>query len=103
MRRYISLGAVVIGLMVSGCGGDDDETATSPAPSGGLPPPSDGAPAPGSPGGFTFPPEFLECMAAQGFDIPPTGGPPPELLADPNAQRAFQECVEFLPPGAGNH
>jgi len=66
MKRLVTIGAVVVGLALSGCTGDDEEKATtSPpppveAPSGGATPPSD----PGA-----LPPEFVKCMADQGYEV----------------------------------
>jgi hypothetical protein len=62
MRRITAIGALVIGLVVPGCGGGDDEGETArPAPSA---TPGESAPTPSG-----LPPEFLECMAAQGYDV----------------------------------
>jgi hypothetical protein len=65
MRRLVTIGAMAIGLGLASCAGDDEEETPSPpppadAPSGSATPPND----PGA-----LPPQFVECMAAQGYDV----------------------------------
>jgi ABC-type glycerol-3-phosphate transport system substrate-binding protein len=82
--------ALVVALMLAACGGGDDEEATtSPAPSG---TPSEG-PAPASPG--ALPPEFVQCMAEQGFPIES----PSEVHSAP--QQVLQACFGALHGGGG--
>jgi len=91
MSRLVTIGAVVIGLGLSSCGGDDGEATTSPeppaeAPSGGATPPSDRG---------ALPPEFVECMADQGFDVKS----PAEVHSAP--QQVLQTCFGSLHRGGG--
>jgi len=87
MKRLVTIGAVVVGLALSGCTGDDEEKATtSPpppveAPSGGATPPSD----PGA-----LPPEFIKCMTDQGYEV--------ESSADIHTapQQVLQRCFGSL-------
>jgi hypothetical protein len=67
VKRSVSIAAVVIGLALSSCGGDDKKATTSPAPPDTAETPSESAPPASSPG--ALPPEFVACMADQGFDI----------------------------------
>jgi hypothetical protein len=72
----LALVAVVLALGACG-GGDDEETTTSPAPTES---PS-GSPAPPSVG--ELPPEFVECMADQGYEIESSAdvhSAPPQVL-----------------------
>lgn len=81
MMRVFTIGAVVIGLALASCGGGDEESTTSTAPSGGVEVPSGSGPPPSSPG--SLPPEFIECMADQGFDIASSAdihSAPPQVL-----------------------
>lgn len=100
MKRLVAIVALVVALVVAGCGGDDEETTTSTTPLA-APPSAPSAAAPSAPG--SLPQEFLDCMAERGFDVPATGGPPPALLADPEAQSAYQACAALLPGGFGSH
>jgi hypothetical protein len=59
MTRLVAIAAVVLGLALSSCGGDDEPETARPAPT-----PGETAPAPSG-----LPPEFLECMAEQGYDV----------------------------------
>jgi hypothetical protein len=67
MKCYLSIGAVVIALGLSSCGGDDDKATTTPAPPDAVETPNESAPPPS--GAAALPPEFVECMADQGFDV----------------------------------
>ena len=60
MKRLATIGAVAIGIALSSCGGDDQEDAARPTP-------TDTPTAPSAPSGL--PPEFLRCMADQGYDV----------------------------------
>jgi hypothetical protein len=64
MRRLVTIGAMAIGLVLAGCGGGDDEATTTPAP---AETPGESTAPPGSSG--ALPPEFVECMADQGFEV----------------------------------
>lgn len=67
MKRMATIGAMVIALVLSSCGGDDEPKTARPAPTDTPAAPSESAPAPSAPSGL--PPEFLECMADQGYDL----------------------------------
>jgi hypothetical protein len=58
MRRSLATTVLVSGLLVAGCGGDDDSTTAEPARR---------TPTPSSVSGL--PPEFIACMADQGYAI----------------------------------
>ena len=91
MKRHITIAAVTIGLGVSGCGGGDDEKATaSPVP---RETPGASAPPPGEAGGL--PPEFLDCMADQAFDVSSAD----DIHTAP--PRVLQECFGSLHEGGG--
>ncbi|MQA74332.1 MAG: hypothetical protein GEU88_08355 [Solirubrobacterales bacterium] len=91
MRRLRALAAlalalVALALMLAACGGgDDEETTTGPAPSEA---PGAGATPPSDPG--ALPPEFVQCMADQGFDV--------ESSADIHSapQQVLQACFGSL-------
>jgi hypothetical protein len=86
MRRLVTIGAVVGGLVLSGCGGGDDEEATtSPAPSE---TPAESAPPSGSPG--ALPPAFVACMADQGYEV----SSPDDIHAAPT--QVLQACFGSL-------
>jgi len=89
MRRHLAIGAMVIGVVLSGCTGDDDEATTTPAAPDAVEAPRESAPPPSAPG--SLPPKFVECMADQGIDV--------EQFADihsAQAQQALQACLQFL-------
>jgi hypothetical protein len=79
-RTLIALALALVALVVllAACGGsDDDQTTTTPpaseAPSGNATPPGLGA----------LPPEFIECMADQGYEVESSAdihSAPPEVL-----------------------
>jgi hypothetical protein len=82
--------ALILTLPVAGCG--DDSGSEDPA--GGAPPSS--APAPHLPP-FELPPEFRDCMANEGMDIPASGDLPADI--DPEQfQEPLQACGELLHP-----
>jgi hypothetical protein len=60
MTRHVTIAAVAMGVAFSSCGGDDKKATTTPAPRDAVETPS----APGA-----LPPEFIECMAKQGFEV----------------------------------
>jgi hypothetical protein len=88
MKRYLPIAAVLAGLALPACGGADDAT-TEPAPREAVetPPPS----AAGQ-----LPPEFLECMADQGFAI----SSPDEVHSAP--QQVLQACFGVLHQGGAS-
>jgi hypothetical protein len=91
MRRILTIGAVIIGLGVSSCTDDDEKETPSPAPPADTP--SESAPAPNDPG--ALPPEFIDCMAAQGYDVKSSDdihSAPPQVL---------QACFGALHQGGG--
>jgi hypothetical protein len=74
------LALVALALVVVTCsGGDDEEETTNPTPAGA---PGEGAAPPNSPG--VLPPEFIKCMAEQGFEVDRSGADlhsaPPQVL-----------------------
>lgn len=85
-RAVISLALTLLALVLGACGGGDDEgsgaTANPPASEApNAPAPDRGAP-PDAPA--ALPPEFLDCVAAQGFEVDPSGANlhslPPQVL-----------------------
>ncbi|MBA2630686.1 MAG: hypothetical protein H0U84_06660 [Thermoleophilaceae bacterium] len=88
MKRLVTIGALVVGLVLSGCAGDDQEATPNPAPSDGVEAPNGGATPPSDPG--ALPPEFVQCMTDQGYDI--------ESSADIHTapQQALQACFGSL-------
>jgi hypothetical protein len=80
----VIIAIVVVGIALAGGGSDDEPATTSPAPSEA---PSGGTTAP-TPGGL--PPEFLRCMADQGFDV--------QSFADIHSvpRQALQACLGSL-------
>jgi hypothetical protein len=93
VKRSVSVGAVVIGLALASCGGDGKKATTSPAPPDTVETPREGAPPGGSP--EALPPEFLECMADQGFDI----SSPDDIHSAPT--QMLQACFGSLHEGGG--
>jgi hypothetical protein len=89
MKRHVTIGAMVIGLALSSCGGDGEKPATSPAPTDTAEAPAASAPAPGA-----LPPEFLKCMADRGVDV--------EQGADIHSapQQVLEACFGALHGGA---
>jgi hypothetical protein len=85
MRR---IGAIVIALAFASCGGDNEGAATTPAPIA-----TAEAPAETTPDANALPPEFLECMSEQGYELSPSDdihSAPPEIL---------QACFESFHQG----
>jgi hypothetical protein len=67
MKRVLALGAVAVALMLSGCSDDDQDTPTDSAPPDKVETPDGGATPPATPG--QLPPEFIKCMADEGFEV----------------------------------
>jgi hypothetical protein len=102
MRSALATGAAVVGLALSGCGGNDEEATTSAAPPDAVEAPSQSATPPREPHlpPFALPRKFRTCMGNEGIDIPTSGDLPPGL--DPaEFNRAMQTCAEFLHAGGG--
>ncbi len=79
MKRRVTIGAVGIGLVLSSCGGDDEDATTTPAPP--VDAPSGSATPPSDPG--ALPPEVVGCLADQGFEIESSAeihSAPPQVL-----------------------
>jgi hypothetical protein len=66
MRRPATIGAMVIGLALSSCGGADKSASSTPAPVDTVEPPAI-TPSPTAAG--QLPPAFIDCMADQGYAI----------------------------------
>jgi hypothetical protein len=80
----LALIAVVVGLAAL-AGGDGEDTTTGPASRRTT---TDNATPPNAPG--TLPPEFVDCMAEQGFDV----DSPDEIHSAP--PQALQACLGSL-------
>jgi hypothetical protein len=61
MKRHVTIAAVAMGVAFSSCGGDDEKATTTPAPRDAVETPASTPRA--------LPPEFVECMAEQGFEV----------------------------------
>jgi hypothetical protein len=84
----IAAALALIAIVVGGIAlarGDGEDTSTSPAPKGST---SGNASPPSAPG--ALPPEFVECMAEQGFDIDSVA----EMHSVP--PQALQACLGSL-------
>jgi hypothetical protein len=93
-RAATSVALALVALTLAACGGGDDEKATTtPAPSEAVEAPAETAPPASAPG--RLPPEFVECMADQGFAI--------ESSADIHSAPAelLQACFGSLHQGGG--
>ena len=90
MKRPVTIGVAVIGLALSSCGGDDKKAVTSPAPRDAVETPEPPASAPGA-----LPPEFVECMAEQGFEVTSSD----DIHSAP--MRVLQMCFGSLHDGGG--
>jgi hypothetical protein len=64
-RLRLALALVIAALAFAACGGDDDEPATTSAPT--VEAPAGGSATSGELG--ALPPGFVECMAEQGYEI----------------------------------
>jgi hypothetical protein len=93
MKRPVTIGAVVLGLALSSCGGGDENATTSPAPRDAVETPSD-TPPPAS-ARRTLPPEFIDCMAEQGFEV----SSPDDIHSAPT--QILQACFGSLHQGGG--
>ncbi|GEM_PF-6655989 len=93
MRRVVTIGSAVIGLVLSSCGDDDEQATTSPTSVAPVEAPSEGSTPPGDPG--ALPPEFVECMAKQGYEIKSSA----DIHSVP--QQVLQECFGSLHQGGG--
>jgi hypothetical protein len=89
-----SLVAVVFGMPVSACGGDDDpKEPTSSPPTSETPSGPSGTTRPNS--SSQLPPAFVKCMADRGFDVKSSAdihSAPPDVL---------QTCFGALHEGGG--
>jgi hypothetical protein len=86
MKRRATIGALLVAL--SGCGGDSEGATTTPPPTA-----TPEAPARTTPDPNALPPEFLECLAEQGYELSPSDdihSAPPHVL---------QTCFESLHQG----
>lgn len=94
MKRHVAIGAAAIALVFASCSSDDEEATTSPAPPDGVEAPNEGATTPSAPG--ALPPEFVRCMADQGFDV--------ESSADIHSAppRVLQACFGSLHSGGAS-
>ena len=84
MRRHraivaLALAVVALALLVAACGGGDENGDSTTADPAAPAPPSQGeAPSVGA-----LPPEFVECMAEQGYEIESSAdvhSAPPQVL-----------------------
>jgi hypothetical protein len=64
MKHRATIAAVVMGVAFAGCGGDDEKATTTPAARDAVETPDAPASAPSG-----LPSEFVECMAAQGYEV----------------------------------
>jgi hypothetical protein len=81
MKRLITIGVMAIGLVLSSCSSDEDDPKTTPAPPAGVEAPNEGAAPRGDPS--QLPPEFVRCMAEQGYEVKSSGdihSAPPQVL-----------------------
>ena len=83
MKRIAAI--VVIGLALTGCGADDDATTAEPSPTVTATPSTAGG----------LPPEFLACMAREGFPVESAG----DVHSAPEA--VLQLCFGSLHEGGG--
>lgn len=94
MKRAVATCATLIGLVLSGCGGDDDKPRTTPAVGDGPDTATtEAAPPPSTPS--QLPPEFIKCMADQGYDVQSSAdvhSAPPQVL---------QACFGSIHGGGG--
>ncbi len=81
---------VLVGIAVAG---SDDDTTTNPAPRDGVESPTEATPPPGDPD--ALPPEFVKCMADQGFEV----DTPDDIHVAP--PQVLQTCFGLLHQGGG--
>jgi hypothetical protein len=86
MNRRVATALLVVGLAVVGCGGDDK------ADSGG---PAETATPSSAPNAVGLPPEFVACMADQGYEIESAD----DIHSAP--QSVLQLCFGSLHEGGG--
>ena len=86
MSRRVATALVLIGIAVAGCGGDDNATAE---------PPAETATPSSTPNAAGLPPEFVACMAEQGYPIESAD----DLHSAP--QEVLQICFGSLHEGGG--
>jgi hypothetical protein len=67
MKRLITIGVMVMGLAFASCSSDDDVPKPTLEPPAGVEAPKEGATPPGDP--RQLPPEFIRCMAEQGYEV----------------------------------
>jgi hypothetical protein len=91
MKRLVTIGVAVIGLALSSCGGDDEKPTTTPRDA--VETPSNSTPPASAPG--ALPPEFMACMAAQGFEV----SSPDDIHSAPT--QTLQACFGALHQGGG--
>jgi hypothetical protein len=85
---------VLVAIVLAGIAvaGGDDEATTNRAPRDRLDAPTEPTPTPGDPS--SLPPEFVQCMADQGFDITS----PDDIHAAP--PQVLQTCFGALHQGS---
>jgi hypothetical protein len=85
---------MALALLIGGCsGGDDGDDNPTASPPASAAPPGDGGATPPSAG--QLPPEFMQCMAEQGFPIES----PAEVHSAP--QEILQACFGAYHGGGG--
>jgi hypothetical protein len=86
VSRRVATALLVIGIAAAGCGGDDNATAE---------PPAESATPSSTPSVGGLPPEFVACMADQGYAI--------ESAEDVHSapQSVLQVCFGSLHEGGG--
>jgi hypothetical protein len=84
---------VALALLIGACSGDDGDDNSPASPPASVAPPGDGGAAPPSAG--QLPPEFMQCMADQGFPIES----PDDVHSAPQA--ILQACFGAFHGGGG--
>jgi hypothetical protein len=85
---------VIVLAAIAAPGGGDNEPTTNPAPRDGVEAPTETTtPSPGDPS--SLPPEFVKCMADQGFNV----DSPDDIHAAP--PQVLQTCFGTLHQGGG--
>ena len=90
MKRPVTIAAVAMGVAFSSCGGDDEKATTTPAPRDAV---ETRDPPNSAPSGL--PPEFVECMAAQGYEVTSSD----DIHSAPT--QILQACFGSLHDGGG--
>jgi hypothetical protein len=83
MKRWVVLVAALAALFAASCSDDDGGADTSPAVREKAPAPDEGSEP--SPDAGQLPPEFLECMAENGFEVDSSAdihSAPPQVLQE---------------------